>query len=378
MRYVYIDESEFAKPDARMGIGMLISDAPVEQALINQAIQDLGNDPDIQDSATHSQDQRTLDRNYFHACDDSKNSHSHLMNQINSSVHAEFMADFQKDPDETPEQLLQRSFANVSIRALQSREPVHFYIEGRGNLSEKVFEDLLSGLKIRLSLLAYDQPFIPAYYPKCTVQIVNKQCPGIQACDFLLWTVNRKVNEDTVWYSRINKGLISTSFESESNSWGGESVAINRGVQDEKVNYEISDMPSSPDDLLSNELLAGIFVFACNTCVRYAKEPDSRLTHFQDEISFVAEHILNPKVSLVEDVARVFLKIFDTADIVPVSIDSEEKGKLLIAKKYMGLVLRKELVNGMFTLMHLNSLREHFIAKDPMLLCEGRRDENES
>ncbi len=84
MRHVYSDESTFSDPRLCIGVGMLLSDSDISAALITNAMNALREDPDRFEGRSKTIDDRTIERGYFHASEDSKNAHSHLCNQINT------------------------------------------------------------------------------------------------------------------------------------------------------------------------------------------------------------------------------------------------------------------------------------------------------
>ncbi len=82
--YLYIDESTFNKHNEDYyGVGLFVSEKEIDIEIINEALVNLKNDPDIENDNTKKMDSNTLARNFFHSADDSKNAHSHLCRAIN-------------------------------------------------------------------------------------------------------------------------------------------------------------------------------------------------------------------------------------------------------------------------------------------------------
>jgi hypothetical protein len=88
--HVYVDETVRDRPDRRrlLGAGALIVTEPVEQELIENALDALQADPDREPSShrvnpgNERRDVRTLARRYFHASEDSMNARSALARAI--------------------------------------------------------------------------------------------------------------------------------------------------------------------------------------------------------------------------------------------------------------------------------------------------------
>lgn len=93
-RYIYLDETTFGECDEYCGYGSLITESQITNIVINEALKNLQGDPDMGKGSCKKQDHRTLDRQYFHAGDDSKNGHSHLCRSINKHVLGRFHYNF--------------------------------------------------------------------------------------------------------------------------------------------------------------------------------------------------------------------------------------------------------------------------------------------
>lgn len=86
MRSFFLDETE---NNNYIGYGLIIAENNYK-AIINEALNNLKNDPVINTSKFKKKDERTLQRNYFHASEDSDNAHSHFSNSINKYLKGDF------------------------------------------------------------------------------------------------------------------------------------------------------------------------------------------------------------------------------------------------------------------------------------------------
>ena len=88
MKYIYLDESI---NENYVGYGALfVTDGNLAKQVVDKALIDLINDPDRNAKQCKELDDRTISRQFFHACDDSKNAHSHICTAINTSLKGEF------------------------------------------------------------------------------------------------------------------------------------------------------------------------------------------------------------------------------------------------------------------------------------------------
>ncbi|MDI3286160.1 hypothetical protein [Polyangium sp. 15x6] len=199
--WVYIDESQAphatgAEAGQPFWLGALITEQPIEQGLIDGALGQLKADPD---SVGNTQDEATLGRGYFHASEDSKNAHSWICRAIvDAPVHAKFSATrwfFDRhDSNEYDGAKLHRLTALLSVMtALQDDfETIHVFVASREGSFEQThmvqWPDYC--LKMQLGALV-DMPILPTRFPRIDAQLVSPNHPGIQACDFILWAVQR-------------------------------------------------------------------------------------------------------------------------------------------------------------------------------------------
>jgi hypothetical protein len=99
--YFYADETKFeldnhdGQPINIYGYGVLITKYRVEETdVIIEALNQLRLDPDIHKEQFREADSKTLSRSFFHACEDSKNAHSHLCTSIRKYIQGKFRYDY--------------------------------------------------------------------------------------------------------------------------------------------------------------------------------------------------------------------------------------------------------------------------------------------
>jgi len=374
MRYVYCDESTFSDPKPCIGIGMLITETEIAPSAIEEALQRLQNDPDILIEPAKKLDEQTLKRRYFHASEDSKNAHSYLCEQINKLDAAEFVCDFfDKYKLPTHEQyddyLYHQASILSSIRATYTIDHVKFYFESRDNLSIDSLIKMYKDLEQNSLMGIYNLPFIPHFFPPVSFEIADKSNPGIQFVDFILWAVNRHVNGESTWFERINFSS-KTSFSTESGSWGGQDINIGNGLGKPKVYYTVQDFPVNPDSKITKDILVNFYLHAAKVIEYYINNPPHHINHLFDED---AREIVKRKKdqycsNYFDKLASLYLKIFDMAPLITPSSTSQEKEFLLLSKKYMSLLLRYDLINGVRTKIWLESVRKELIKNKPELL----------
>ena len=79
--------------------GLLACDVPITKAVVDAALHNLQADPDRHKPRHKEKDDRTLQRGYFHASDDSQNAHGHLCRSIVKHVAGTFFySDFRTTP----------------------------------------------------------------------------------------------------------------------------------------------------------------------------------------------------------------------------------------------------------------------------------------
>ena len=227
--FVYIDESqspdrEAALPGVPFRVGILVLENLIDDEVSAQALRALSSD---REAAANQQDKATLSRGYFHASIDSKNAHSALCAAIvGSNLNALFIdMQWHFDPPKPqassePERLGgmhplvavlgmtsvldgDYDFINVEIaKRAGTFDTVH-----AERVAARLYEELL-GSTVRHT------PQMPVRFPGFNLHVSSGADVGVQVCDFLLWTVQRrKLKNDRKWQDRVGLHLLHESKE---------------------------------------------------------------------------------------------------------------------------------------------------------------------
>lgn len=371
MRYIYLDETTFSVPDARIGYGTLITDTEISQEIINDALTQLEKDPDRHIPPQLKIDDATLERGFFHASEDSKNAHSHLCVAINNNVNGYFSSNYFDNEvfilNGKPTNYVYEISSSLSIiSGLSTTSAVKVIFEERSGLNLPNIKKWFQKLETELLMSIYEQPYIPCFFPKVYFEIQSKSNPGLQCVDFLLWTVNRHNNGDKKWLSRIN-----TSFMLEQGrdkkEWGALNFNVNERPKEEDVFYQIQDFPQNPDEKINDNKLYNFLLHAVKI-IEYIDRfgLPNELSHLEKEIKEVAKNKKNLNAAdYVRNLSSIYLKVFDSCHLITEEASEKDKEFLLLSKKYLALTLRKDLLNGVRTCDHLSRARRSLINDSP-------------
>ncbi|MFZ4589705.1 MAG: DUF3800 domain-containing protein [Ignavibacteria bacterium] len=367
MRYIYLDETQTEK---YIGYGAFTTDFEIENEVIDIALENLKCDPDISKEVTSRYDNETIKRGYFHASDDSKNSHSHLCKQINEKLNGVFTAElFLKDyKDETSGNLYKLASSLCTLHALNTYEQIQLIFEHRGGLNKEKIKSAFDDLYKDMLKSNYQQPSLPSFFPMLEFDIRNKQEPGIQCVDFLLWTVQRELMGNNDWYNRI-KSKVRTKSNTLSNDWVNYFLYINKDLSEIELNYKYEDIPKDSDNLVSNELWVKFFLYAIKVVNNFSKNGlPKQIIHFNEKLELVYKNRTNKDfIDYVENVIELYLYFFDMVPLVEKNTKKEDKEFLLLSKKYLGLTLRSDLISGVRTKIYLMKLRNYYLENNPAI-----------
>lgn len=350
--YAYSDETEFKKQksdtNSTIGSGVLITKEEISESLIFECLENLKDDPD-----TNYQDERTMKRSYFHACEDSKNAHSHLCKGINKHISACFIYsyhdrsfDSERERKLTIEALNRQTLTLSSLEFFNNRiDKIILRIEGRNGLSEEVIKIWLDKLFNQLLKLTYKQPSFVTCYPKFEIIIADKSNPGLQVTDFILWALNRSNMSipDNRWKDRLNFGsYMKHSTENHPES-GGQYFLNSFSIDDGILNYPyfVEDTESNDDFYNVYYIIESVIRQLCNT------ELPEHVNHFFDDLQklkAIFDQELNFSDQDLRLLCSTFIKLFDTLPIYHEIEDIEDWKGLLKAKKMAGLLLHNHTI----------------------------------
>lgn len=311
--WIYLDET--ANDDWR-GAGALALPQPLQAAAVHRALRELEKDPDRNDDRCRAWDARTLRRGYFHACDDSKNSHSHWLNEINRSIQGgAFCFSLAKRDDADDGAAFAQQMALALLTGLRGGHPVTCIFERRKGFglfsAGRIIEDLYAGL----DWSAHEIPHFATHYPLVSWAIAGKDDPGIQAVDFLLWASLQKVlhpeSKKACWFDRVKGWSKSYTEEKDTNPFKFGKINARVPVKHETSGMYPSsaiDSPAPQENLLEVYCLVEVSVHAFSR--QQAPAHTAHLRPLARQVSLaICSH---PTPDLVGKVARVFLRLFDT------------------------------------------------------------------
>ena len=375
MKYIYLDES-VSQDGNYVGYGALIlSNEILAKQIIEESLAKLINDPDREQEQCREMDNRTIERKYFHACEDSKNSHSHFCESINTLMKGEFTCQIfdkrnLKDSESSTEYLFDLTSGLSSLEVFQTREPIAIVFEERSGLSKEKLEKWLQSYTNRVLATVYDHPYIPTLFPEIKIEISSKNNNGLECCDFLLWGVMRMLQGKMDWYNRL-KPRVKAESKPDSKEWN--SVSMTFGKLEDKnnsINYKLDDYPINPDLLINNDYLVKFYVHA-EKLITYLIQTGvpEHLKYMEDEIRNLADTTMDLNyLNRIYKVAKTYIKLFDTLPVIPPDCKHTDKKFLLLSKKYVALVLRDDLINGVRTRAFLEKERKNILKNTPEIL----------
>lgn len=378
MIFAYADETKFSltknHPNTVIGSGIFITSNEIPQDLINKALSELDKDPD-----KNKQDLKTLSNGFFHASLDSKNAHSHLCNMINYNLKGCFRYSYfdksKTKPWEkikTQEEINRLTLGLSSLDFYNSNDKVQLIIEGRDGFSQGQAENFISNWHNQLDCNIYNQPSIITYYPDIKVAVMNKNNPGLQVVDFLLWVFNRASMKkpDNVWKERLRFKHYSSHTVQDSPDSGGD-FYINESLNDEgRLNY-----PYKVEEPVNVEEFYQSYVTIEKTLRQLEKiEFPNHALHLRYKLDKLESEVFSQMTMindrLLNDIASLFIRLFDTLPIYD-SIgesDKESWDLILKAKKMAGLFLRHDLIHGVRSSMAIIRWRNEVIKSRPEIL----------
>lgn len=375
MIFAYSDETEFSltknNQNTVIGSGIFVTSNEITQELIDKAMLDLENDSDKTEF-----DVKTLTNGFFHASVDSKNAHSHLCSLINNHLKGCFRYSyFDKakmktwEKSKTSEEINRLTLGLSSLEFYNSNVKVCLIIEGRENFTQEKAESFINRWNSQLDLHAYDHPSYITCYPDIQVVVSNKNNPGLQVVDFLLWVFNRASMKkpDNNWKNRL-KFTSSSSHTIPNSPDSGGDFYINESPNIKgRLNY-----PFRAEDPKNDNEFYQSYLTIEHTLRQLTKMdfPDhaSHLCPKLDKINseiFSTETLIN--IEQLSEISSLFIRVFDTLPIYDSIQESDmiRWSSLLRAKKMAGLFLRHDLIHGMRSSMNIVRWRNLNIKLNP-------------
>ncbi len=362
--FVYIDETEYK---GHWGVGALLSEAKLEDFIVEEALNDLRRDKDIDNPETLKQDTKTLQNGWFHGSTDSRNARSHFSRSIKKHVKGLFFYSYNRDDskrNDSEKNYRLHTLLNL-VGIFQGSFKIHLIFEERGGFSSAAAEKIVESLYTNLDYGAYDFPTIPSFYPSFTLSIESKRNPGLQVTDYLLWATNRSVLAEQRKYSDWLgiQERDSAKTDGENDAWGRRFIGEGTPNFEEISLDSVKAYPPQPNLETEHKWeIYELYIVAENFVHFFAKHGlPTHCEHFSEDISRTSLRLRTSKNLGLEDirnVARLFLRLFDTHPLHG-NYPRNSKGfeRLLKTKRFLGLTLRNDYIHGMHTCMALTQWR---------------------
>lgn len=350
--YAYADETIFdIAPTAgihALGYGIFISKTPITQDVIQEAIEELRNDPDFD----KRKDGITVSNGYFHASDDSANAHSHFCNAIRRNVKGIFefsyftIGEGEQLTKNQKEKFFNSSLIGASTEFFNSLEEVYLTIEGRTELSDDYMNKWRERIYEIFEGACYETPFYKTYFPKINIEIGDKNNPGLQVADFISWATARTFRQPEslkwkVWFQRL-QFLMSSVETTEGMKQKGCKAYLN----DQPDRWSL-DYPQKFEESQSYEDVRNAYALI-ERFIRNIDKLDFRPEnmHLYDDFRKAQQHCVSLKPLQNDDlrfIARVYISLFDSLPIYSqITDDDLDSWRLLFHTKEIAALLIRD------------------------------------
>jgi hypothetical protein len=368
--HVYLDETTFGEHDEYTGYASLITESRIDNSVIEEALSNLNEDPDIAKEKSKNLDNKTLARRYFHAADDSQNGHSHLCSSINRNIVGEFSSHYFKTKEhnfKNTEEAYDLASKLSMLSVLSKSDEVTLIFEERNDLTRGYIEKWWDSLWLDLLKNQYTRPYIRTYYPALNFEICSKSDPGLQVVDFILWASTRKViGKKCPWLDRL-KCRLKTAINPEDGTWGSHSLSFGMTEKENIDTYTITDYQHDNKLLNSSEYQAHYIVNAQQVINRVASLGRQKgVDHFWGEIEFLSsKRVEQDTPNHIEKLAKCFLKLFDNITLIKDETAKEDKAFWIMCRKCMAYALHTHDIGGKIHSIRLSDIRNQLIENDP-------------
>ncbi|OEH85588.1 hypothetical protein BHU72_01960 [Desulfuribacillus stibiiarsenatis] len=353
--FLYIDESIFSYNGQNyFAVGMMAVVDEASESVIEKALTNLKNDPDIHEENTKEWDNRTLERGYFHATDDSKNAHSHLCNSIKEHLNAKVSYVVLKPHDSnfnlTVEQKHRINTELVSLIATEFIGEIKIVIENRISFSETIAQQFYENLYEVIDASVYTHPWLSANYPKIDIEVVGKENPGVQVIDFITWALNNfySNNKKGIWFERLSLQQRMKYDQPDGDLAGGE-YSLGNSIKENLNIYLLNPYPDEAfplnDDFYNNIFFEMIYLLAEQILNKIFRDGlPEHVIHFESELNELVTQLKGGATNLemIKKVAKLFIRLFDTMPIyseLRKDIDYKAFKFILHVRRCMGLVV---------------------------------------
>lgn len=353
--FAYADETIFDidsnNGNYAVGYGIFISQRPITTEVVYEAMDNLKNDPEINNTS----DLSTIANGYFHASEDSKNAHSHFCNSIRKHVKGIFDFSYHilstNIPEEKNQQ--QRFFNNClngsSIEFFDSMKTVNLTIEGRNELSKESLEQWRRKIYEIFEGASYELPSFKTYFPKINIEIKGKSNPGLQVTDFISWAASRTLKLPSnpkwdTWFKRLPFVTISRD--------------TSESQKQKRIKGYLNEIPAPWDDYpqnfvksKTNEDVLNAYI-VIERIIRSITESDFTEGNIHLYNDFMAAkrlctELIHFQQEHLETIGRAFIRLFDSLPIYKniQNSDSESWLNLFHAKEIATLIIRDDYIH---------------------------------
>lgn len=347
--YAYADETIFTinnkTNEVALGCGIFVTKNKIEDFIINEPLLELAKDVDFD----LKKDQKTISRKFFHASEDSKNGHSYLCNSINKNVKGVFDYTFidKINQSETTkkgfsEKLFNRCLSHSTLELFQTTDEIFLIIEKRDALNDETVLKWQTQLYKMYEGATYNILFYKTFYPKLNIQLQDKNEPGLQVVDFLMWAINRTKtsNPNHVWHNRI-KYKTWYEYKDEGNQ-NRAKYHLNVLQTDTEIN---EDYPIKFEKYEEWELFLNAYVIIERFLVNIDKSDlNERSEHLYTDLEKISTKLKSIDYHLngkdLKEVGSVFLRLFDTLPVYShIKDNDKEAWTILLNSKYLASML---------------------------------------
>ena len=346
---IYMDETEIM--NGYLGCGAFISKKTCNPDLIvADALAKLSNYPE-----KNEKDKQTISRGFFHANEDSPNAHCAFCQEINSMKDAQFVAEFlrphivggevAKSERRKERKNLYSMAAFYSALEINSiREPITVIFERGSEASSKQLENIFIAGYNKMIPDCYERPYIPLTFPKIEYDFKgNKENPGLQICDFLLWTAGRKIRGESDWYNQINAPIkgdcpIEQEIMQIIYSWTLPTLHY----------YNKTDYDENFERGVDQELKIKLFLESQALIEEHGNSKNrtfpAHALHLKPDVESYcrSKNIIDIQTRIMK-VAELYLKLFDTIPLINELTSKDQKPSMLFIKRFMALLLKEDI-----------------------------------
>ncbi|HMH21534.1 MAG TPA: hypothetical protein VK563_07155 [Puia sp.] len=378
--FSYADETEFRKSgttsSAMVGCGLFLSEKELGQNIIDEALLNLS-----KDSRRNKNDQRTLNRGYFHASEDSNTSHKHLCESIKKHVsgtfHYHYFENGTKEKNNGKKLFLEENIRltlGISILEFFNNkfDGVNLIIENRKGFSKEFAIQWLEKWSNDVEWHVCKSPTFLTYFTNIDILTDKKINPGLQIIDFILWAFIRgeKQPPDGSWKTELNLKLLSHSNDELKIDNGGR-YYLGRPIKDNSpLNY-----PFKIEGLDTVEELISAYMEIESTVRQlFLHQLPDHVSHFKNKLTFIGRKLFLDEytmtINFLRQTCSLYIRIFDTLPVYGHLEDDDYENwrKTLMAKRAASVFIDIRQIHSKRSCSYICNWRAQIQIEQPTLL----------